>query len=50
MAELVKPIYFKLDVKSFKNMSNFYEKCGKDFLTLRKSKFLFIKIKETIFP
>lgn len=51
MAEIAKPIYFKLYVKSLRNVSNFCGKCGMcSFLTLRKLKFLFMEIKETILP
>lgn len=44
MAELEKK-HFKIDLQSFMNIFNFYEKCITDNL-----KFTFIKIKETLFP
>ena len=51
MAKLEKPIYFKLSAKRLKNIFQFlWEMWKSSFLTLRKLKFLFMEIKETILP
>ena len=51
MAKLEKPIYIKLSAKRLKNIFQFlWEMWKSSFLTLRKLKFLFMEIKETILP